>query len=116
MQRQWYCLIDVSEIVADTYHYMTLEYSLASTRCESMQQQQEEFVLSCPDTHNAFIKLLVSILCNGDNTQQLNSTLNKYNELINENKVKKQFILETDIYSKIDELEMFGSNYTKTKT
>nr|XP_033333654.1 uncharacterized protein LOC117224662 [Megalopta genalis] len=112
MQREWFHLIDVSEFVADTYHYMTSEYSLSSTRCESMQQQQEEYsmlVSSCPDTHNSFVKLLVSILCNGDNTQQLNSALDKYNELINENKVKKQFILETDIQSKIDELEMLES-------
>ncbi|XP_078041406.1 uncharacterized protein LOC144472315 [Augochlora pura] len=112
MQRQWYHLMDVSEFVADTYHYINSEYSLSSTRCESMKQQQEEYsmlVSSCPDTHNSFVKLLISILFNGDSTQQLNSALDKYNELINENKVRKQFILETDIHSKIDKLEMLES-------
>ncbi|XP_076646336.1 uncharacterized protein LOC143355427 isoform X3 [Halictus rubicundus] len=109
MQTQLYRLISISEFVTDTYHYMTSEYSLSSARCESMQQQQEEYsmlVSSCSDTHNLFIKLLVSILCNGDSTQHINSALDKYNELINENKVKKQFILGTDMNSKIDKLEM----------
>ncbi|XP_076276595.1 uncharacterized protein LOC143207255 isoform X2 [Lasioglossum baleicum] len=109
MQIQLSRLIDISEFVADTYHYMTSEYSLSSTRCGSMQQQQKEYstlVSSSPDTSNSFVKLLVSILCDGDNTQQLNSALDKYNELLNENKVKKQFILRRDINSKIDQLEI----------
>ncbi|XP_076646335.1 uncharacterized protein LOC143355427 isoform X2 [Halictus rubicundus] len=86
-----------------------LQFLIKECGHESMQQQQEEYsmlVSSCSDTHNLFIKLLVSILCNGDSTQHINSALDKYNELINENKVKKQFILGTDMNSKIDKLEM----------
>ncbi|XP_076222437.1 uncharacterized protein LOC116431744 [Nomia melanderi] len=109
MQIQLHSLTDVLEFVTDTNHYLTTEYLLNYARCESMEQQQEEYsmlISSAPDTFNLFNKLLVSMLCNSDNVHQLNSALDKYNELINENKNKKQFILETDINSKIDKLEM----------
>lgn len=35
MEMQFQCLKNVSEFVADAYHYLITEYSLSSTRCVS---------------------------------------------------------------------------------
>ncbi|PBC28510.1 HAUS augmin-like complex subunit 3 [Apis cerana] len=109
MEMQFHCLKNVSEFVADVYHYLKTEYLLSFTRCESMQQQQNEYsatILSSSKLHNSFHKLFISMLCNNDNIHQLNPVLDKYNDLIDENKTKKQFILKTYLNSKIQRLEI----------
>ncbi|XP_076639762.1 uncharacterized protein LOC143351766 isoform X1 [Colletes latitarsis] len=108
MQMQYHRLKIISEFVADACHYLTTEYLLSSTRCESMQQQQHEYsavMSSSSKTHNSFNNLLVSMIYNGDNTPELNSALNRYNELIDENKIKKEFIFKTYLNAKIHKLE-----------
>lgn len=74
-----------------------------------MQQQQNEYsttILSSSKIHNSFHKLFISMLCNNDNIYQLNPVLDKYNDLIDENKTKEQFILKTYLNSKIQRLEI----------
>ncbi|CAL7938752.1 unnamed protein product [Xylocopa violacea] len=109
MGMQWHRLKDIAEFVADARHYLTTEYLLSSTRCEKMQQQQNEYytaVLSSPKVHNSFHKLFISMICNGDDVQHLNSALNKYNDLLSENEARKHFLLKTCLNSKIQKLEM----------
>ncbi|XP_017762755.1 PREDICTED: HAUS augmin-like complex subunit 3 [Eufriesea mexicana] len=109
MEIQFSRLRVISEFVADAYHYLATEYSLSTKRCENMKLQQKEYfatILSSPNMHNSFHKLFVSMVCNGDNTQQLNSMLSKYNTLMDENKSKKHFTMETYLNSKISKLEM----------
>ncbi|XP_015431821.1 PREDICTED: uncharacterized protein LOC107188062 [Dufourea novaeangliae] len=116
MQIQFSRLRDISEFVADSHHYLTSEYSLSSARCESMQQQQQEYftlMSSSPNTHNSFNKILVSMLYNDDNAHQFDSALDRYNELIDENRVKKQFIIETHPNSRIDKLKMLGNEISE---
>ncbi|XP_053980951.1 HAUS augmin-like complex subunit 3 [Hylaeus volcanicus] len=108
MQMQYHRLQTVSEFVPGACHYLTMEYSLSSARCKSMQQQQDEYLAvtsSSPKLHNSFNNLLVSMISSGINIQELNSALNRYNELLDENKNKKQFVFETYLNSKIHKLE-----------
>ncbi|XP_076761469.1 HAUS augmin-like complex subunit 3 [Xylocopa sonorina] len=109
MSMQRHRLKDIAEFIADARHYLTTEYLLSSTRCEKMQQQQNEYytaVLSSPNTHNSFHKLFTSMICNGDDVQDLNSALDKYNDLLSENEARKHSILKTCLNSKIQKLKM----------
>ncbi|KOC65373.1 hypothetical protein WH47_09952 [Habropoda laboriosa] len=108
MEMQFHRLKDVSEFVADACHFLTTEYLLSSTRRESMHQQQTEYsaiITSSPKAHNSFHKIFISMICGNDSMRQLNSALDKYNDLIGENKTKKQFVLKTYLNSKIHKLE-----------
>lgn len=68
-----------------------------------MQQQQNEYstIVSSSKAHNSFNKFLISMISSEGNVCQLNSELDKYNELIDENKNKKKLLLETYINSKV---------------
>lgn len=73
-----------------------------------MQQQQNEYsaiVSSSPNIHNSFDKLLISMICGEHNICQLTTALDKYNELMDENKNKKKLLMETCFNSKICKLE-----------
>ena len=96
MEVQFQCLKNVSEFVADAYHYFTTEYSLSSTRCESMQKLQNKYsaIVSSPKIHNSFHKFFLSMVCSDNSTHQLNCALQKYNDLIDENKIKKKEPIE----------------------
>ncbi|XP_012163134.3 HAUS augmin-like complex subunit 3 isoform X1 [Bombus terrestris] len=108
MEVQFQCLKNVSEFVADAYHYFTTEYSLSSTRCESMQKLQNKYsaIVSSPKIHNSFHKFFLSMVCSDNSTHQLNCALQKYNDLIDENKIKKKNLLKTYLNSKVDKLEI----------
>ncbi|XP_033297310.1 uncharacterized protein LOC117204218 isoform X2 [Bombus bifarius] len=112
MEVQFQCLKNVSEFVADAYHYFTTEYSLSSTRCESMQKLQNKYsaIVSSPKIHNSFHKIFFSMVCSDNSTHQLNSALQKYNDLIDENKIKKKNLLKTYLNSKVDKLEILEND------
>ncbi|XP_017876970.1 HAUS augmin-like complex subunit 3 [Ceratina calcarata] len=107
MEMEFHRLTDVYEFVSDAFHYLTSEYSLSAARCERMQQQQNEYtaMLSSPTPHNSFHKHFISMISDEDDKHQLNSILDKYNNIIDENKTKKQTILESYLKSKIHKLE-----------
>ncbi|CAK9821471.1 hypothetical protein ANTRET_LOCUS192 [Anthophora retusa] len=108
MEMQFHRLKDVSEFVADACHYLTTEYLLSSARRESMHQQQNEYsaiIGSSPNAHNSFHESFISMVCGNDSTNQLNFALDKYNNLIGENEIKKQFLLKTYLNSKMHKLE-----------
>ncbi|XP_076663574.1 HAUS augmin-like complex subunit 3 isoform X2 [Andrena cerasifolii] len=119
MQMQFRRLKDVSEFVADARHYLTSEYLLSSARYESMQQQQNEYsaiVSSSSKAHNSFNKFLISMISSNGNVCQLNSELDKYNELIDQNRNKKKLLLETYINSKIYHLQTSESEVNQQYT
>ncbi|XP_029040733.2 HAUS augmin-like complex subunit 3 [Osmia bicornis bicornis] len=110
MEMQFHRLKNVSEFVADVYHYLKMEYLLSSARCESMQQEQTKYfclVNSSSKEHNSFNQFFISMIFNGDNTCSLNSALDKYNEIMDENKNKKQLILKAHFNSIIHKLEVW---------
>ena len=119
MQMQFRRLKDISEFVADARHYLSSEYLLSSARYESMQQQQNEYsaiVSSSSKAHNSFNKFLISMISGNGNACQLNSELDKYNELIEENKNKKKLLLETYLNSGIHRLQTFESEVNQQYT
>ena len=65
-----------------------------------MQQQQNEYstIISSSKAHNFFNKFLISVICSEGNVCQLNSKLDKYNELIDKNKNTKKLIVISHFY------------------
>lgn len=75
-----------------------------------MQQEQTKYssvVNSSSKEHNSFNQFFISMIFNGDNTCSLNSALDRYNEIIDESRNKKQLILKTHFNSKIHKLEVW---------
>lgn len=46
------------------------------------------------------------MVCSDNSTHQLNSVLQKYNDLIDGNKIKKKNLLKTYLNSKVNKLEI----------
>ncbi|XP_015186494.1 PREDICTED: HAUS augmin-like complex subunit 3 isoform X2 [Polistes dominula] len=107
MDSQFHSLKEISEFIANARHYLTTEYSLSSSRCEIMQQQQEEYatVQGSIINQNIFNELFISMMSINDvSSDALNHALVKYNDLISSNKEKKQFILDTYIKNEINRI------------
>ncbi|CAL1685443.1 unnamed protein product [Lasius platythorax] len=117
MEMQFCSLREVAEFIADAHHYITTEYKLSSTRCEVMQQQQDEYatlVTQSPKTCNVFNQIFISMMLGNDiSNESLSSALKKYDDLIADNMEKKKFILETHINNKIDELQKLEDEVNK---
>lgn len=73
-----------------------------------MQKLQNKYsaIVSSPKIHNSFHKFFLSMVCSDNSTHQLNCALQKYNDLIDENKIKKKNLLKTYLNSKVDKLEI----------
>lgn len=117
METQFCSLREVAEFIADARHYITTEYKLSSTRCEVMQQQQDEYatlVTQSLKTYNVFNQIFISMMLGNDvSDESLSSALKKYDDLIADNVEKKKFILETHINDEIDELQKLEDEVNK---
>ncbi|XP_067209133.1 HAUS augmin-like complex subunit 3 isoform X2 [Linepithema humile] len=116
MEMQFCCLREVAEFIANARHYITTEYKLSSTRCEIMQQQQDEYenIIKSLRTYNVFNEILISMM-HGHNTSNettLSSALKKYDDLIADNEEKK-LMLEMHLNNKIDKLQKLESEVNK---
>ncbi|XP_011869671.1 PREDICTED: HAUS augmin-like complex subunit 3 [Vollenhovia emeryi] len=122
MEMQFRCLRDVAEFIADTRHYLTTEYELSSTRCEVLQQKQDEYAtlvnVQSPKTCNVFNQLFMSMMLGDDNSDksQLSAALKRYDDLIADNAEKKKLMLETYLTDKIDKLRELKSEVDKDYT
>lgn len=122
MDSQYHSLKEISEFIANARHYLTTEYSLSSSRCKIMQQQQEEYAVLQGSiiNQNIFNELFLSMMSINDvSSDALNRALVKYNDLISSNKEKKQFIFDTYIKDEINRVllseEEVLSNYDKER-
>ncbi|KAL6437042.1 hypothetical protein ACFW04_004980 [Cataglyphis niger] len=117
MEIQFYSLREVAEFIADAHHYISTEYKLSSTRCEVMQQQQDEyasFIAQSSKTYNVFNQIFISMMLDNDiSDESFSLALKKYDNLIVDNTEKKKFILETHINNKIDELQKLEDEINK---
>ncbi|XP_047367533.1 HAUS augmin-like complex subunit 3 [Vespa velutina] len=120
MDMQFHSLKEISEFIGDARHYLATEYSLSSTRCETMQQQQEEYdaLQSSVINQNIFNELFISMVSIDDvSPDALNHALVKYNDLIANNKEKKQAILDTYMNDQINRILLLekeiSSSYDK---
>lgn len=107
VEMEFHRLMEVYEFVSDAFHYLTTEYTLFAARCESMHQQQNDYtaMLSSPKPQNSFHRHLISLIFGDDETHRWNSVLDRYNDVIDENKTKKEAILKTYFTSKVQKLE-----------
>ncbi|KAI4488688.1 hypothetical protein M0802_011396 [Mischocyttarus mexicanus] len=122
MDSQFHSLKEISEFIDNARHYLTTEYSLSSSRCEIMRQQQEEYAILQDSiiNQNIFNELFISMMSIKDvSYDALNHALVKYNDIISNNKEKKQFILNTYINDKINRILLSEkevlSSYNKEK-
>ncbi|XP_029664953.1 augmin complex subunit dgt3 [Formica exsecta] len=117
MEIQFCSLREVAEFIADAHHYISTEYKLSSTRCEVMQQQQDEYatlIAQSPKTYNVFNQIFISMMLDNDiSDESFSSALKRYDNLIVDNREKKKFILETHINNKIDELQKLEDEVNK---
>ncbi|XP_070162734.1 augmin complex subunit dgt3 [Polyergus mexicanus] len=117
MEIQFCSLREVAEFIADAHHYISTEYKLSSTRCEVIQQQQDEYatlVAQSPKTYNVFNQIFISMMLDNDiSDESFSSALKRYDNLIVDNREKKKFILETHINNKIDELQKLEDEVNK---
>ncbi|KAF7380397.1 hypothetical protein HZH68_016262 [Vespula germanica] len=107
MDMQFHSLKEISEFIGDARHYLATEYSLSSSRCEIMQQQQEEYnaLQTSVINRNIFNELFISMMSINDiSPDALNHALVKYNDLIANNKEKKQVILDTYMNDQINKI------------
>ncbi|EFN68882.1 hypothetical protein EAG_00678 [Camponotus floridanus] len=116
MEMQFCSLREVAEFIADAHHYITTEYKLSSTRCEVMQQQQDEYatvIAQSSNTYNIFNQIFTSMMLDNDTSDKSFSlALKRYDNLMVDNMEKKKFMLETYI-NKIDELQKLEDEVNK---
>ncbi|EZA50682.1 hypothetical protein DMN91_003715 [Ooceraea biroi] len=116
MEMQRRCLHEIVEFVADARHYIATEYKLSSTRCQIMQQLQDEYatlVTRSPDTH-VFNQIFVAMMLGSDPLDgSLSSALKKYDDLLADNAEKKKSILETYLNNKVGELKRLENEADK---
>lgn len=116
MEMQYRSLRETAEFIADARHYIATEYKLSSTRCEIMQQQQDEyttFITKSPRTCNAFNEIFISMMLGDDSMEEsFSSALKKYDDVIVDNSEKK-LILKTYLNNKIDDLQNLENKVNK---
>lgn len=71
-----------------------------------MQYYQNEYIaLQFPEKiYNSFERYLISMICENENCN-LNTAIERYNEIISINNEKKRSTLETNLHNKINLLE-----------
>ncbi|XP_072746859.1 uncharacterized protein [Anoplolepis gracilipes] len=116
MEMQFCSLREVAEFIADAHHYISTEYKLSSTRCEVMQQQQDEYslVTQSPKICNVFNQIFISMMLGNDiSDESFSAALKRYDNLIADNIEKKKFIFEIDVNNKIDILQKLVDEVNK---
>ncbi|XP_011637389.1 HAUS augmin-like complex subunit 3 [Pogonomyrmex barbatus] len=117
MEMQSRCLREVAEFIADARHYIITEYNLSSTRCEIMQQEQDEYtnlMTQSSKTYNTFNQIFTSIMLGDDiSDKSLSSALKRYDDLIADNAEKKKLMLEIYLNNKIDKLQKIEHEINK---
>ncbi|XP_011136213.1 uncharacterized protein LOC105181263 [Harpegnathos saltator] len=115
MEMQYRNLCEVVEFIADARHYITTEYKLSSTRCEVMQQQQDEYatiLMESSKTCNIFNQIFTSMMAGDCSDLSFSSALKKYDDLITEN-AEKKLMLETFLNNKISMVQKLANKVNK---